>query len=555
MPSTKVSSNLVCFFDCDDCLYFNNWGTAKLLTAKIEHYCRDHLSLPEGKAYELYKKHGTCLRGLLEEGLIADSGVDAFLEAVHDIPLHDIHPSPELRALLLRTPFPRWVFTASVASHAKRCLQRLGIDDLFLGIIDCKACNLATKHSPSAFADAMRVAGVGEGEGGRCVFFDDSVKNLHTAKVDMGWNTVLVGLYGRDDGQRIVCGEADYEVDSILDIEKELPFLFNPKPNSSSSVTVHSGNKALSAALPMLPPRPPPAFTLLYFPLMARGLGPALVAEYSGLPWAGPLSVGFDAKRDWPVLKASSATPFGQLPIMTLHGGDEEEVVVAQTAAIVNCIARMASNEDGDSLEGAPGAPFATSQMLLGEAEELYALLQRHVPTIFAELGTNGKGDLEGYEAFYDEVLPRHLRRLEAMLKKRSPTSTSNVLSPSWRGKRLSLSSSLPRLTSQPATTALSPPRSPTLPSLAPPPPLAGELYLFSMLHQAISIRRPACLAPPPTPPQAAATEQPPSVVSAAAYCPLVRTWYIALLSQPATQAVLRGDSAFGPLNPYFIAP
>lgn len=29
----------VCFFDCDDCLYFNDWGTAKLLTEKIEAHC------------------------------------------------------------------------------------------------------------------------------------------------------------------------------------------------------------------------------------------------------------------------------------------------------------------------------------------------------------------------------------------------------------------------------------------------------------------------------------------------------------------------------------
>jgi hypothetical protein len=31
--------SMVCFFDCDDCLYFNDWGTAKLLTEKIEAHC------------------------------------------------------------------------------------------------------------------------------------------------------------------------------------------------------------------------------------------------------------------------------------------------------------------------------------------------------------------------------------------------------------------------------------------------------------------------------------------------------------------------------------
>ena len=41
---------------------------------------------------------------------------------------------------------------------------------------------------------------------------------------------------------------------------------------------------------------------LYYFPLMAKGLGPALVAELSGLPWLGPKDLGF-TRDDWPKLK------------------------------------------------------------------------------------------------------------------------------------------------------------------------------------------------------------------------------------------------------------
>jgi putative hydrolase of the HAD superfamily/pyrimidine and pyridine-specific 5'-nucleotidase len=52
------------------------------------------LKLPPGKAYELYKLHGTCLKGLLEEGIIENSElvIDAFLDAVHDISLDDLKP-------------------------------------------------------------------------------------------------------------------------------------------------------------------------------------------------------------------------------------------------------------------------------------------------------------------------------------------------------------------------------------------------------------------------------------------------------------------------------
>ena len=58
------------------------------------------------------------------------------------------------------TKVKKWVFTASVASHAQRCLEALGIADLFLGIIDVKAVGNITKHSPGAFRRAMEIAGV-----------------------------------------------------------------------------------------------------------------------------------------------------------------------------------------------------------------------------------------------------------------------------------------------------------------------------------------------------------------------------------------------------------
>ena len=65
MPALHES--MVVFFDCDDCLYFNNWRTAKFLTEKIEAYCISELGLAPGTAYELYKEHGTCLQGLIKE--------------------------------------------------------------------------------------------------------------------------------------------------------------------------------------------------------------------------------------------------------------------------------------------------------------------------------------------------------------------------------------------------------------------------------------------------------------------------------------------------------
>lgn len=217
----------VVFFDCDDCLYFDGWKVAKQLTAKIDQWCVRR-GLKQGQAYELYKKYGTAIRGLRAEGYVEDTeeAVDAFLQEVHDIPVHEmIARDDDLRNLILSMDpsIPRYVFTASVRDHAKRCLQALGIDDLFVDIIDCKRCDLETKHSPHSFRIAMDVAGVDDPE--RCIFLDDSVKNIHAAR-QIGWRSILVGTIGRDCGQPISSEHAELEIDRIHEVRTVLPELF-----------------------------------------------------------------------------------------------------------------------------------------------------------------------------------------------------------------------------------------------------------------------------------------------------------------------------------------
>jgi pyrimidine 5'-nucleotidase len=219
----------VIFFDCDDTLYFDHWQTANQLTAKIEDWCVTNVGLPPGMAYELYKKHGTCLRGLLAEGHIENNpiAIDQFLEEVHDIPIHElIQPDKKLRELLLKIDptIPKYIFTASVSHHAIRCLKALGIDDIFENtIIDVKECDLETKHSVHSFNAAMRIAQVSDPEA--CVFLDDSVTNIRAAR-EVGWRSVLVGTVGRDNGKAIFSDHAELEVHSIHDIQHVLPEIF-----------------------------------------------------------------------------------------------------------------------------------------------------------------------------------------------------------------------------------------------------------------------------------------------------------------------------------------
>ena len=58
---------------------------------------------------------------------------------------------------------PKFIFTASVKSHAVRCLEALGVDHLFPPdhIIDTRVCGYQTKHSQSSFRKAQEVRGEG----------------------------------------------------------------------------------------------------------------------------------------------------------------------------------------------------------------------------------------------------------------------------------------------------------------------------------------------------------------------------------------------------------
>jgi len=284
----------VIFFDCDDCLYFDGWTLANQLTAKIEEWCTTKKNLPPGEAYQLYKKHGTALKGLLAEGHIGDGNVshstkethdyvdvkealsestddslahhitveseveksdvgpenttidpntafsedflpptltceeeiDAYLRDVHDLPIHEhLKLDNELRDMILKIDpsIPKYIFTASVREHAERCLKALGIEDLFVDIIDVKSCNLNTKHARESFEAAMRIAGVTDPEG--CIFLDDSTTNIKAAR-SVGWRSFLVGTVGRDCGKTITSEHAEQELNRIHDLPEILPEIF-----------------------------------------------------------------------------------------------------------------------------------------------------------------------------------------------------------------------------------------------------------------------------------------------------------------------------------------
>lgn len=226
-----VSFLMYLFLDCDDTLYQDDWKLADVITKRINSYTTEKLGLDHGRAYELYRRHGTCLRGLQMENIPCD--VEDFLDTVHTtLPIRDhIQPDLELKQMLSRIRTDQvstCIFTASIREHAIRCMEALGVYQEFQDkpIIDVRAVNFYTKHDREALEYAQGIMGCdGERDSHKCILVDDSQTNIRVAKL-AGWQTVLIGHKSRDGKCQRNFEYADLVIDKITDLEKALPEIF-----------------------------------------------------------------------------------------------------------------------------------------------------------------------------------------------------------------------------------------------------------------------------------------------------------------------------------------
>ncbi|KAK9734800.1 hypothetical protein RND81_04G164000 [Saponaria officinalis] len=217
-------------------------------------YMINQLGIEESKVldmcYVLYTYYGTTMAGLRAIGYNFDH--DHFHSLVHGrLPYDLLKPDLGLRNLLLRLPFRRVVFTNADKRHASEVLKRLGLEDCFESIICFETLNSSnngedddmnslngsftifniTDYQPSsgvtlpatpilckpfelAFERAFKIADI---DPGRTLFFDDSVRNVTTAK-RLGLHTVLVGKPESSNA-------ADYALESVHDIREAFPEL------------------------------------------------------------------------------------------------------------------------------------------------------------------------------------------------------------------------------------------------------------------------------------------------------------------------------------------
>ncbi len=187
---TPVKTLLI---DLDDTTYPTSVGVWPILTERVFQYMHEVVGIPEKEIPEkrerLFLEHGTTMRGLnIEYGI----DVQDYLEYVHEVDLSEIiQPDSQLMSALRSLPQKKWIFTNASQKHANNVLGRLGIAELFEGVIDVMDTEPWCKPHPEAFEIALKLAGAPQPE--ETLFVDDLEMNLDAARA-LGIQTLRVSF-------------------------------------------------------------------------------------------------------------------------------------------------------------------------------------------------------------------------------------------------------------------------------------------------------------------------------------------------------------------------
>ncbi len=174
-------------FDLDHTLYTVDAARQAEMEERICRYVQRHFGLGRDAAWEIQKgylrDHGSTLAGLIRNDHIDP---DAYHGEINDIEELGLKPDARLRSGLERLPGRRFIFTNNCGRFALNVATRLGIADLFAGIIDVKAMDYILKPHQKAFETLFAAGGIAPE---RAVLFDDSPRNLAAGHA-LGMKTV-----------------------------------------------------------------------------------------------------------------------------------------------------------------------------------------------------------------------------------------------------------------------------------------------------------------------------------------------------------------------------
>jgi putative hydrolase of the HAD superfamily len=206
-------------FDLDNTLYPSDCGLWPQINQRVTLYLAaltglDGLSARALQRY-YYHRHGTTLRGLVDESAI-DPG--SFLDFVHDVDRSGLSRDARLAREIGRLPGRRLIFTNGSRDHALRTVAELGLEGLFEDAFDIVASGLTPKPAAAAYDAFFDRYGV---DPAGAAMFEDIAKNLQTPKA-RGMTTTLVAPRPgqrdeRDaaDGEGRDAGHVDFVTDDL----------------------------------------------------------------------------------------------------------------------------------------------------------------------------------------------------------------------------------------------------------------------------------------------------------------------------------------------------
>ncbi|XP_071688328.1 uncharacterized protein C24B11.05 [Rutidosis leptorrhynchoides] len=231
-------------FDMDDTLYPMSLGLNSACRKNIEEYMLKYLNIEESQVpdmcLELYREYGTTMAGLKALSYKFDD--DEFHALVHGtLPYHTLKPDLVLRNLLLSMPQRKIIFTNADKAHAARVLSKMCLEDCFEGVICFETLNshcddtrfssptrVICKPAIESFEAAAIIANI---DPNKTIFFDDSVRNIATAK-SAGFHTVIVGRSSLVPG-------ADQALNLIHNIKEALPELWANEGEHLEQAFIH----------------------------------------------------------------------------------------------------------------------------------------------------------------------------------------------------------------------------------------------------------------------------------------------------------------------------
>ncbi|MCR9256608.1 MAG: pyrimidine 5'-nucleotidase [Alphaproteobacteria bacterium] len=176
-------------FDLDNTLYPPECNLFSQVDWRMTFWISDEMALPKEEARalqkDLFRKHGTTLRGLMTE-----HGIDphAFLSYVHDIDYSPVPADGAMTEVLRRLPGRKIIFTNGTVRHAEAVLDRLGARDLFDDIFDIVGADFIPKPDPRPYDQVIDLHGI---DPATTIMVEDMAKNLLPAH-ERGMRTLWV---------------------------------------------------------------------------------------------------------------------------------------------------------------------------------------------------------------------------------------------------------------------------------------------------------------------------------------------------------------------------